>query len=76
MGFLNILGKAEIHTFPKTWKRRISIVQEKYGKTQTFQIYGFFKYFGLSRNPQKSQYIGKVIPIVREKYGKTKKFKS
>ena len=26
-------------------------VREKYGKTQTFQIYGFLKYLGLSRNP-------------------------
>ena len=51
MGFSNILGGAEIHTIPKTWEKRISIVREKYGKTQTFQTYGFLKYFGLSRNP-------------------------
>ena len=33
--------------FPKlkTWEKWISVVQEKYGKTQTFQIYGFLKYF-------------------------------
>ena len=43
--------------FPKLkiWEKWISIVREnkdinifgeKYGKTQTFQIYGFLKYFG------------------------------
>ena len=59
MVFLNISDKAEIHTIPKIRGEWISIVQEKYGKTQTFQIYGFLKYFELSRNPQKSQNIGK-----------------
>ena len=49
--FSDILGEAEIDTVPKTWEKWISIVREKYGKTQTFQIYGFLKYFGLSRNP-------------------------
>ena len=42
MGFLNISGEAGIHSIPKTWKKWISIVQQKHGKTQTFQIYGFF----------------------------------
>ena len=42
MGFLNISGEVGIHSIPKTWKKWISIVQEKNGKTQTFQIYGFF----------------------------------
>ena len=51
MGFSNILGEAEIHKIPKTWEKWISIVQEKYGKIQTFKIYGFLKYFGLSKNP-------------------------
>ena len=46
MAFLNISGEAEIHTIPKTWGKWISTVQEKYGRTQTFQIYGFLKYFG------------------------------
>ena len=45
MDFLNISGEAEIHTIPKTWRKRISIVREKYGKTLTFQIHGFLKYF-------------------------------
>ena len=45
MGFLNILGKAEIHTVPKTWGKWISRVREKCGKTQTFESYGFLKYF-------------------------------
>ena len=26
-----------------TWEKWISIIREKYGKTQTFQIYGFLK---------------------------------
>ena len=45
-GFLNFSNEAEIHVVPKTWKKWISIVQKKYGKTQTFQIYGFLQYFG------------------------------
>ena len=44
-GFLNISGEAETHAIPKTWVKWISIVREKYGKTQTFQSYGFLKYF-------------------------------
>ena len=60
MGLLNISSEAEIHIIPKTWGKWISIVREKCGKTQTFQIYGFLKYFGLSRNPYNSQNMGKV----------------
>ena len=48
-GTINIsklLFEAEIHAAPNTWENWISIVQEEYGKTQTFQIYGFVKYFG------------------------------
>ena len=41
MCFSNILGEAEIDAIPKTWEKWISIVWEKYGKTQTFQIYEF-----------------------------------
>ena len=41
-----LLLEAEIHAAPNTWENWISIVQEEYGKTQTFQIYGFVKYFG------------------------------
>ena len=51
---------AEIFAVPKTWEKWISIIRKKYGKTQTFQIYGFFKYFGWSRNPYNSQNLGKV----------------
>ena len=45
-GLLYFLLKAETRVFHKTWKKRIFIVREKYEKTQTFQIYGFLKYFG------------------------------
>ena len=72
IGFLNILGKAEIHTIPKTWGKCISIVREKYGKRQRFQIYGFLKYFGLSRNLLKSQNMRKAIPIVKKKIWENK----
>ena len=58
--FWNFLLEAEIHAVPKTWENWISIIREKYGKTQTFQIYGFLKYFGWSRNPYNSQNMGKV----------------
>ena len=50
-GFLNFSFEAEIHAVSKTWEKWISIVREKYGKTQTFQIDGFLKYYGSSRNP-------------------------
>ena len=53
------MGKVDFHS------------TKKCVKTQTFQIYGFLKYFRLSRNLQKSQNMGKVIPVVRGKYGKT-----
>ena len=39
MGFSNILGKAEIHTIPKTWEKWIYLVQKKYGKTQKSPIF-------------------------------------
>ena len=60
MGFLNILDEAEIHTIPRTLEKWISIIREKYEKTQTFQSNGFLKYFGRSRNPYNSQNMGKV----------------
>ena len=43
--FWNFFLEAEIHAVPKIWEKWISIVREKYGKTQTFQIYGILKYF-------------------------------
>ena len=60
MDLLNILGETEIHAFPKTWVKWISKVRENYGKTRTFQIYWFPKYFGSNRNPYNSQNMGKV----------------
>ena len=36
MDFSNILDEAKIHTIPKIWEKWNPIVQEKYGKTQTF----------------------------------------
>ena len=58
--FLNFSYEAEIHAVPKTWEKWISTVRENCGKTQTFQIYGFLKYFGLSRNPYNSQNMDKM----------------
>ena len=66
-GFWNFLLEAEIHAVPNTWEKWISIVREKYGKTQTFQIYGFLKYFGCSKNPYNSQNMGKVNSHSKEK---------
>ena len=46
-GFLNFLFEAEIHAASKTWEKWFSIVREKYGKTQTFQMvlfYGFISW--------------------------------
>ena len=59
-GFLNFLLEAEIRAVPKTWEKWIFTAPEKYGKTQTFHIYGFLEYFGWSRNPYNSQIMGKV----------------
>ena len=56
IGFLNILGEAEIHTIHKICEKWISIVREKYAKIQTFQIYGFPKNFGLSRSIKIQKY--------------------
>ena len=39
MGFLNISGEAEIHKIVKMWEKWISLVQEKYGKTERFPIF-------------------------------------
>ena len=58
--FLDFSYEAEIHAVPKTWKKWISIVRKQHEKTQTFQICGFLKYFGWSRNPYNSQNMGKV----------------
>ena len=59
-GFWNFSYQAEVHVVPKTWEKWISIVRKKHGKIQTFQIYGFLKYFWCSRNPYNSQIMGKV----------------
>ena len=72
-GFWIFLLEAEIHAVPNTWEKWISIIREKYGKTQAFQIYGFLKYFGYEAEihtiPKTWE---KWIPIIREKYGKKK----
>ena len=61
-GFWIFLLEAEIHAVPNTWEKWISIIREKYGKTQAFQIYGFLKYFDWRRNPYNFQNMGKVNP--------------
>ena len=45
-GLLNFSFEAVIQAVPKTWEKRISIVWEKHGKTQTFESYAFLNYFG------------------------------
>ena len=60
MGFLNISDEAEIHIIPKTWDAWILIIREKYVKKQTFESYGFLRYFGWSRNPNNFKNIEKV----------------
>ena len=42
-GFWDFLLEVEIHVVPNTWEKWVSIIWENYGKTQTFQIYGFLK---------------------------------
>ena len=65
--FWNFLLEAEIHATPNTLGKSISIIREKYGKTQIFQIYGFLKNFGWSRNPYNFQNMGKVNSQRKEK---------
>ena len=67
MDFLNISGEADLHTITKIWEIWIPMIQGKYGKKQTFQSYGFLKYFGWSRNPYNSQNMGKVNSHSKEK---------
>ena len=71
MCFSNILGEAEINAIPKTWEKWISIVQEKYGKTETFQFMGFFNILGDTEIHTIPKTLGKWISIAREKYGRT-----
>ena len=56
MCFLNILGKTELHTIPKTWEKWIPIIQKKCWKNK----HGFLKHFGWGRNPLTSQNVGKL----------------
>ena len=44
-GFLNVWLEAEIHAFQKIWENGFPWYKRSMGK-QTFQIYGFRKYFG------------------------------
>ena len=71
MSFLNILGEAEIHTIPKTPRKWNSIVREKYGKTQAFQIYGFLIISGQAEIHTIPKTWGKWFSIVQEMYGKS-----
>ena len=71
MSFLNVSGEADIRTVRKTWEKWIHIIQRQYGKAQTFQSYGFLKYFVLNGNPYNFQTWVKQISKVRENYGKT-----
>ena len=45
IGLLHISYEAIIHTNPKIWEKEIPIVRGKYGKTETFQSYGFLIFF-------------------------------
>ena len=56
--FFHILCEELIHTTSKTWEKCILIVREKYGKTRTFQSYGFLKYFVRRKSPSNSQNMG------------------
>ena len=59
--------------FPKHGKSESHNTGESMEKKQTFQSYGFLKYFGWSRNPYNSQNMGKVNPIIRGKVWKKNK---
>ena len=74
MGFWNILRESKIHAIFKTWEKRISVVQEKYGKTQIFLTYGFITYFSWNRNPRIFENLEKWIFTIRETHEKAQKF--
>ena len=58
--FLYISHDLEIHTIPKIWGKKSSIVRKNFGKTQTFRRYGLLTYFAWSRNPCTSKNMEKV----------------
>ena len=72
LGFLHvphssISREIETCTIPITWEHWILIVRETYGKTQTFQSYGFLTYFMCGINTYNSQNMRKVNSHSKEK---------
>ena len=68
IGFLNILGEAEIHASPKIWEKWIYIVQEKYGKTQRFPIFFTTSQIYSWREPMQFPTFGNVQIPTKLKY--------
>ena len=75
MGFLNISGEAEIHIIPKTWGKWISIVREKYGKTQTLQSYVSQIFWVRQKSIPFPKYGQSGFPQYEKSMGKHKNFK-
>ena len=64
----SVLHEIETHTIPKNIGNNwILIVRETYGKTQTFQSYGFLTYFMCGSNTYNSQNMRKVNCYSKEK---------
>ena len=64
----SVLHAIETHTIPKNIGNNwILIVRETYGKTQTFQSYGFLTYFMCGINTYNSQNMRKVNSHSKEK---------
>ena len=78
LGFLHvphssISREIETCTIPITWEHWILIVRETYGKTQTFQSYGFLTYFMCGINTYNSENMRKVNSQSKEKIWETHK---
>ena len=63
----SILQEIETHTISKTREHWVLIVRETYGKTQTFQSYGFLTYFMWGINRFISPHMEKVNSHSKEK---------
>ena len=70
MGFLNILGEAEIHTIPKIWEKWIPIVREN----KHFKVKHFLNSLYEGEINACPKIWEKCFSIVREKHGKAQTF--
>ena len=65
---LNVLGEAEIHNSPKTWRKWIPLVWDEHGKTQTIpQIFLYLTDLELTGTHKIPNFWDMHIPV-KQKY--------